>query len=693
MKKAIVLIFTLFLTLCLASCGSNKDNDPVALEAPVISLSGNIVSWEVVTNATGYIVNVDGNDKPQQTETSYTLTGESVGNHNVNVVAVGNNTDYLNSVASNTVTYTVSPAKLTKPTIQLSGNVVSWTAVPNASAYIVTVNGSAQPEQATVSYTITNKTAGDYVVTVVAKGNGTNYTNSDSSNSVTYTVEAQELTATTLYVVGDSTLCGFSDKYYLPRYGYGTQLNQYLDSKVTVNNLALSGRSSRSFLTEPEYATLTANIKQGDYLLIGFGHNDQKAELARYSNPNLAYNDSTTTLPGITNPVSFQYTLYNYYIRVAEEVGATPILCTPIVRISNKDDYTGANGHKTSDATADGITYAGGDYAQAIRDLGQTTSTTVIDLTAITKADYETIGYEAACNYHAYTGTKDGVRSGLDGTHTNIYGAKMNAYHVATELAKTSNQLAGYVKEEILKPTIADMIPNPNYVEPSYEAFNSSMASAIWDVTAEGWYGTVFGDCGGASKISTDVYTVSSNSAGTVFTVGSSTNQGKTGGSTDGLGMIFKQVDVNKNISFSATVTLTKYTTGNNQTGFGVMLRDDIWVDKFDSAILSNYASAGYCVSGSGTSFNATYSRVNGTIAFGKKATKDFAQGDQVEVSITKVNSTVTVTIGDYTTTYYDFDLCAVDENFMYIGMYATRGTIATFTNVNFQITGDSVQA
>ena len=46
----------------------------------------------------------------------------------------------------------------------------------------------------------------------------------------------------TLWVVGDSTLSSFDDKYYYPRYGYGTKLGCYLNSKVQVNNLALSGR-------------------------------------------------------------------------------------------------------------------------------------------------------------------------------------------------------------------------------------------------------------------------------------------------------------------------------------------------------------------------------------------------------------------------------------------------------------------
>ena len=78
-----------------------------------------------------------------------------------------------------------------------------------------------------------------------------------------------------LWVVGDSTLSSFEDKYYLPRYGYGTKLQEYLDDEIIVKNIALSGRSSKSYTTEPEYQTLLSGMKKDDYLIIGFGHNER----------------------------------------------------------------------------------------------------------------------------------------------------------------------------------------------------------------------------------------------------------------------------------------------------------------------------------------------------------------------------------------------------------------------------------
>ena len=66
----------------------------------------------------------------------------------------------------------------------------------------------------------------------------------------------------TLWVIGDSTVSSFEDKYYYPRYGYGTMLDKYLDDSINVVNIALSGRSTKSYTTEPQYNELLSGMKQ-----------------------------------------------------------------------------------------------------------------------------------------------------------------------------------------------------------------------------------------------------------------------------------------------------------------------------------------------------------------------------------------------------------------------------------------------
>ena len=265
------------------------------------------------------------------------------------------------------------------------------------------------------------------------------------------------LKETEVYIVGDSTVSSFTDSYYYPRYGYGTQLSSYFDSKATFINYALSGRSSRSFIEEANYSLLKSGLSEGDYLIVGFGHNDEKSDDAE------RFTDASKD---ITDSTSFKYYLNEYYVKLAKEKGATPIICTPIVRANSSNDYTGSSAHITST----------GNYSQAIIELGQEVNCDVVDLTTITKNKYTELGYDEAKYYHAMTSAKydtDGVTvipdtNTVDNTHLNIYGAKFVAYSFANALKNTKNELGNYVLGDIAAQTKEnDLVSNPNYVVPS----------------------------------------------------------------------------------------------------------------------------------------------------------------------------------------------------------------------------------
>ena len=153
----------------------------------------------------------------------------------------------------------------------------------------------------------------------------------------------------TLWVLGDSTLSSFTDKYFYPRYGYGTKLGAYLDEDIQVENIALSGRSSKSYTTEPQYQTLLSGMKDGDYLMIGFGHNDEKTEAERFTSGTGNYQQDGT----------FAHSLYTRYIQKAQAAGCSVILCTPIVRRTATGCWSEQELHVTGD-TGD---FIGGDYA------------------------------------------------------------------------------------------------------------------------------------------------------------------------------------------------------------------------------------------------------------------------------------------------------------------------------------------
>lgn len=472
-----------------------------------------------------------------------------------------------------------------------------------------------------------------------------------------------------IYLVGDSTVCSFNDNYYLPRYGYGTQLYNYINcDEDQIVNLALSGRSSKSFLTENNYQTLVNSIGEGDYLIIGFGHNDEKSEEeARFTSP-----VGDRTVEG-----SFQKSLYDNYVKLAKDKGATPILCTPIVRYDASGSYSGAKVHNTAD----------GDYSAAIRALGGDTGTTVIDLTEITKTIYMADN-AAATYYHAhttYSGTlPDVTPDGRDDTHINKYGAKMVAYELTQALFDTDCSLKANIKTNTIPPAYendyADAIKS-DYVKPDYAPFNpdNHVANALGD----GWYKTVLGDIGGESKIST--FTVAKDADGK-FTVGNSAAQGKFAGSVDGFAAAFIQIDASKNFTAKATVKVIESGNSNNQSGFGMMLRDDILVDKYDTTLASNFVAAGI-LKEKATIFSR---ESGGSINNANSAPSAISDGDTYELEITRVGQTVTVKVGDKTATFTDFDFVARDNNYMYLCLFANRGFVVEFTNVNFEITGEA---
>ena len=496
-----------------------------------------------------------------------------------------------------------------------------------------------------------------------------------------------ELPETTMYLVGDSTVCAFADSYYYPRYGYGTQIGNYLSDKVTVNNLALSGRSSKSFLTEANYTTLKNNLKAGDILVIGFGHNDEKSDdAARFTDASKSYTDET----------SFGYYLYEYYIKLAQSVGATPILCTPVVRAATDNDYSGSEGHVT----------ATGDYAAAIRAVGEAYGVDVIDLTVLTRTKYEDLGFAEASYYHAVTAGKydtDGVTivpdwASIDKTHLNIYGAKFVAYLFASEMAELDG-IGGYVVENITEPTKeANLVANPNYKVPDYLAPNLDdyNAPSHFSTTTDGWYGTAFGNTGGnPQSASTKGFIAKEVSAG-VFQVGqhldSGSNNGKFENASDGFSFVFRQVEASKN--FKLTVSGKVVYAPTNQSGFGLMLRDDCVINQSaNGTINTNYVTAGFLCSSS--SMTANFYRENASLNKGSGTVSSLAKVDDTfTMTVERVGQSVTVTVvyggQTYTKTHVDFDFFAVDTQYMYVGMFATRGTVVEFTNVVFEITGES---
>ena len=615
----------------------------------------------------------------------------------------------LLAACSNGKTTTGSNASLETTTLGTTTTVDTTTVVPTTTLDTTTVNTTTVAPTTTVNTTTVDTTTVVPTTTVNTTTLPVVTTTEDVTTTepviatptpvVTTTDEATTtselpivLKDTEIIMVGDSTMCSFSDSYYYPRYGYGTQMSNYFDSKAKVTNLAISGRSSLSFINETAYQTMLNNLDEGDYLVIGFGHNDEKSEdLTRFRSCNYASIDDA-----LNDENSFASSLYNNYIKKALDKGATPILATPITRLDSTNNYTGSVVHNTSN----------GNYTQTIIDLAEKYDLTCIDLTKETSEEYKNLGYNEAIYYHAMTKgayDTDGttivpVLSSVDTTHINIYGAKFVSYEFATLLGDTNCYLKNYVKADIEKPTKEnDLVENKNYVPLAYNAVDWSSYKPTQEFTTKttGIYGTAFGDTGGAPA---SKGFVAKEAEEGVFTVGQGTNEtasGKITSKSFGFAYAFKQIAVSNNYTITAEAKVTKLlTSATKQVGFGLMIRDDCYTPVKDASITSNCICASvYNMSGSGLSFNFSFE--NDAYVAGNAQTSEsmYSVDSTAKFTIVRNGQNITITTDyngkTYTNTYIDFDLQAIDFNNYYLGMFATRGTIVEFSNVTYTYNGE----
>lgn len=218
----------------------------------------------------------------------------------------------------------------------------------------------------------------------------------------------------TVYIIGDSTAANKTEKAY-PETGWGMELDKYFNQSVKIDNHALNGRSTKSFITEKHWDKVLATLKKGDYLLIEFGHNDEKVDKPEVG----------TTLD------EYQINLIKY-IREAKEKHAIPILLTPIARRSFKDGVF-RDSH--------------GAYPSIVRKLADSLAIPLIDMHQKTGKLISELGEERSIKLFNYvdSGHANYPAGKKDNTHLSPYGAKIVAGMVADGIKETNTKLAKFI--------------------------------------------------------------------------------------------------------------------------------------------------------------------------------------------------------------------------------------------------------
>src|SRR5215217_7357705 len=120
------------------------------------------------------------------------------------------------------------------------------------------------------------------------------------------------------YIIGDSTVRNGDGSGRNGQWGWGSYMADYFDTtKISVRNVALGGRSSRTYITEGHWDKILATLKKGDYLIMQFGHNDagplDDTARARGSIKGIG-NESKEIYNPIMKKQEVVYT-YGYYMR------------------------------------------------------------------------------------------------------------------------------------------------------------------------------------------------------------------------------------------------------------------------------------------------------------------------------------------------------------------------------------------
>jgi lysophospholipase L1-like esterase len=225
----------------------------------------------------------------------------------------------------------------------------------------------------------------------------------------------------TIWLCGDSTLSEKAISAY-PETGWGMAFKYFWDSSIQINNLAKNGRSTKTFISEKIWQKVVDSAKQGDYVLIQFGHNDEVPEKKdRY-----------------TTPTEFKSNLTKF-VREVKSKNAIPILLTPVSR--RKFDSVG-NAMETH------VT-----YSKLVKEVANMENVPLIDLDQKSQQLFQQFGEEKSKLLFVQLGQNEHPNypeGKIDNTHFNELGARLIAQIVLSELKKLNTSLNAH----IVKPTL-----------------------------------------------------------------------------------------------------------------------------------------------------------------------------------------------------------------------------------------------
>lgn len=273
---------------------------------------------------------------------------------------------------------------------------------------------------------------------------------------------AMQGNAKKVHTLGDSTMAPYDESATVTR-GWGMYFGNFLTGGWTSVNYAKGGRDSRGGYEEL-WQTAKKNVEAGDYVIITFGHNDEKnSGMDGYELYNYYVNKGDqTAAAAVDKRGTIPSTTYKEWLgKIVDEaiaLGATPIICSPVcrsyftgskIRRNGRHDLGDSYSVLTEDGPKSGYKVGENDhtmdYAWHSQKLAEEKGVAFIDLTTATADLYESYG-DAKCHEYLFDG--DGS------THFNTTGALL----VARECARLM-KAQGILADGITLPTDITVAP------------------------------------------------------------------------------------------------------------------------------------------------------------------------------------------------------------------------------------------
>ncbi len=221
----------------------------------------------------------------------------------------------------------------------------------------------------------------------------------------------------TVFTIGDSTMANKKTEVF-PETGWCMAFPAFVDEGVEVKNRAMNGRSSKSFIAEGRWKWVLDSLKQGDYVFIQFGHNDEKnLDTTRFTDPFTTFAENL-----------------ELFVRETRAKGAHPILFTPIVRRKFVNGF---------------LTDTHGNYPVATRQVAVEWNVPLVDLQYLTAGAVTALGDEASKAIYLWTPPTEKFPKGRqDDTHLKVEGANLVAKLAAQQLILLDNSLARHIRNK-----------------------------------------------------------------------------------------------------------------------------------------------------------------------------------------------------------------------------------------------------